>query len=79
MRDSQPRPDPLQAVTSGHDPVRGRVQRVPQNLLVLCVRAAHASRSSTTRSADMARAVWLLTAPRLMPIVVAIWASDRSP
>jgi len=30
------------------------------------------------RSADIPRAVWLLTAPRLMPIAAAISASDRS-
>ena len=34
--------------------------------------------SRAARRALMPRAVWLLTAPRLMPIAVAISASDRS-
>jgi hypothetical protein len=34
---------------------------------------------NTARSDDIARAAWLLTAPLLMPMVAAIWASDRSP
>ena len=33
---------------------------------------------STSRSADIARAMWLLTAPRLIPIAEAISASDKS-
>src|SRR5215472_4491544 len=36
------------------------------------------SRSRAVRRAVMPRAVWLLTAPRLIPIAVAISASDRS-
>jgi len=36
------------------------------------------SRSRAARSAAIPRAVWLFTAPRLMPIAVAISASDRS-
>jgi hypothetical protein len=35
--------------------------------------------SSAALSAAMPRAVWLLTAPRLIRIVAAISASDRSP
>lgn len=50
--------------------------------VVACTRiglAHHDSCSRTVRSADIARAVWLFTAPRLMPIAVAISASERSP
>jgi len=36
------------------------------------------SRSSTARSDETPRAVWLLTAPMLMPVADAIWASVRS-
>ena len=39
----------------------------------------HENCSSTIRSAAMPRAVWLFTAPLLMPIAWAISASDRSP
>lgn len=35
--------------------------------------------SRTLRSAAIPRAVWLFTAPRLIPIVLAMSASDRSP
>lgn len=38
----------------------------------------HVSISRTTRSDAIARAVWLFTAPLLIPIVDAICASDRS-
>ena len=62
---------------AGSTDSRRRVQRVAQDVLGLEVR--HASRSSTLRSAAMARAVWLLTAPRLMPMIAAICASDMSP
>src|ERR1019366_7796557 len=54
-----------------------RVQRAAQKLLVVTIVLVHASLSSKLRSADMARAVWLLTAPVLIPIVEAICASDR--
>ncbi len=37
-----------------------------------------ATGSSAARSAAMPRAVWLFTAPQLIPIARAIWASDRS-
>ena len=39
---------------------------------------AHVPRSSTDRNAAIAREVWLFTAPLVMPIAAAIWASDRS-
>jgi len=40
--------------------------------------SGHQSFSSAERRAIMPRAVWLLTAPRLMPMVAAISASFRS-
>jgi hypothetical protein len=76
--------DPLQAVTSRLDRVGREPQRPPERVLEhglarIGTTMAHASRSSTERSADIARDVWLLTAPLVMPIAAAIWASDRSP
>ncbi len=68
----QPGADPLQAVFSGLYGVRCRVQRAAHNLVIITIALAHASRSSTARSDDMARAVWLLTAPLLIPIAAAI-------
>ncbi len=79
VRRGQPGSDPLQAVFSGLYRIRCRSQCAAQNLVIITIVLAHASRSSTARSADLARAVWLLTAPRLIPIAEAIWASDRSP
>ena len=40
--------------------------------------ASHHSCSKAARRAVMPRNVWLLTAPRLMPMLAAISASDRS-
>ena len=40
--------------------------------------AGHHSCSKAARRAVMPRNVWLLTAPRLMPMLAAISASDRS-
>ncbi len=68
----QPDADPLQAVFSGLNRVRCLVQPAAQNLVKITIALAHASRSSTARSDDMPRAVWLLTAPLLIPIVEAI-------
>ena len=78
--------DPVQAVRAGLDMVRGGVQRPAHELGELiagrALRASsasyHQSCSSAERRATMPRAVWLLTAPRLMPMVAAISASDRS-
>jgi hypothetical protein len=79
VRRGQPGSDPLQAILSGLYRVSCHVQCATQNLVIVTIALAHASRSSTARSAVLARAVWLLTAPRLIPIAEAIWASDRSP
>jgi len=72
-RRGEPGADPLQAVSGRLDQVRGGAQGATQDLLVVMFALMHhASRSSTLRNADMARAVWLLTAPLLMPIIEAI-------
>lgn len=78
------RADPVKPVSGRLDRVGRQPQRAPQRLLehgLAGVRAAvaHASRSSTERSADIAREVWLLTAPLVMPIAAAICVSERSP
>ena len=57
----------------------GCPQRAAQNLLKVTIALGHFRFSSRTRSDDMARAVWLLTAPVLIPIVWAICLCDRSP
>lgn len=77
------RADPGESVVARLDRVRGQPQRVAQGPLehgLAWFRAAvaHASRSSTDRSAASAREVWLLTAPLVIPIAAAIWASDIS-
>jgi hypothetical protein len=74
-------PDPLEAVVGGLDRVHRGMQRAAQQILAVPGAPggpAHASPSSTPRSADMARAVWTLTAPRLIPMAEAIWASENS-
>ena len=83
-----PGPDPLQAVRVRLYLVRGGMQRlahevrefVPLRLRAVWTAAVshNYSCSSAERSAVIPRAVWLLTAPRLIPIVSAISASDRS-
>jgi len=78
VRRGQAGPDPLQAVIGGLDRVHRGMQRAAQQILVVPGGLAHASPSSTPRSADMARAVWTLTAPRLILIAEAICASDNS-
>jgi hypothetical protein len=78
--------DPLQAVHGGLHLIRGSVELAAQELgevLPLpAVEAAagshHESCSSSARSAAMPRAVWLLTAPRLIRIAFAISASEKS-
>lgn len=72
--------EPVRAWLDGLD---GRVQRVAQDgleavLLRIGTAAVHDSRSSTERSAIIARELWLFTAPRVMPMAAAIWASDKS-
>ena len=73
----QPGMDALEPVTMRLQRVCCFVQQSPQARLVVCVRV-HASRSRTVRSACMALAVWLFTAPRLICMASAIWASDIS-
>ena len=81
-----PRADPLKPVRPRLHLVRGSVQRTTQVLgEVVSLRrhavvagSGHYSCSRAARRAVMPRAVWLFTAPRLIPIAVAISASDRS-
>jgi hypothetical protein len=81
--------DPLQAVRARLQVVGGSVQLMPHELgevvAVGTVRTTgpvtgshHGSCSSSTRSEAMPRAVWLFTAPRLIPIAAAISASEKS-
>lgn len=73
-------PDPLQAISSRLDLVPDSMklttQVVAEVLPLPAVEAAarchHVSCSSAARSAVMPRAVWLLTAPRLIFIAAAI-------
>jgi len=76
----RPGTDPLESVSSGLDPVDGSGQRPPQRLfqIVLGYRRHAVSCSKIDFSAAIARAVWLFTAPLLMPIVAAMSASERS-
>src|SRR6185437_12429856 len=84
-----PRADPLEPVRVRFDLVRGGMQRpaqvLPEVHRVRSLRrgavesgSGHYSRSRAARRAVMPRAVWLLTAPRLIFIAAAISASDRS-
>jgi hypothetical protein len=81
-----PGADPLKPVGSRFELVRGSVQLATQELAefgslrrhAVVSGSRHYSCSRAARRALMPRAVWLLTAPRLMPIAVAISASDRS-
>lgn len=66
-----PFPDPVQAVGRLHL-VGGRAQQSSECYLAIVHHLAHASRSSVVRSAAMARAVWLLTAPLLICMALAI-------
>jgi hypothetical protein len=78
-----PGSDPVKPVGGRLDRVGREPQRATQRLLKrelgFGTAVAHASRSSTERSADIAREVWLLTAPLVIPMAAAICASDRSP
>jgi hypothetical protein len=79
-------PDPLQAVSARLDLVRDGMQLTPQVVAEILPLAAveaaarchHVSCSSAARNAVMPRAVWLLTAPRLIFIAAAISASENS-
>jgi hypothetical protein len=62
--------DLVETVRRRLDRLSGSAQFPAQDLVDIEV--AHASRSSTLRSADMALAVWLFTAPRLIPMMSAI-------
>jgi len=85
---TDPGPDPFQAVRVRLYLVRGGVQRLAHEFTEFAPRflravwtAAESHNNSCSRAARRAaipRAVWLLTAPRLIPIVSAISASDRS-
>jgi hypothetical protein len=58
---------------------RGRVmQRAAEAFVKVILAPAHASGPSASRTAAMARAVWLFTAPGLIPIAAAVSASDKS-
>ena len=78
--------DPLQAVPARLHLIRGSVEFAAQEVGEVrplpAVEAAagshHESCSSSARSAAMPRAVWLLTAPRLISIAAAISASEKS-
>ena len=78
--------DPLQAVRARLHLIRGSVEFAAQEFgKVMPLPAVepsagshHESCSSSARSAAMPRAVWLLTAPRLMFIAFAISASEKS-
>src|ERR1700751_404206 len=81
-----PGADPLKPVGPRFELVRGSVQLATQELAefgslrrhAVVSGSRHYSCSRAARRALRPRAVWLLTAPRLMPIAVAISASDRS-
>jgi hypothetical protein len=83
---TDPRADPLESVRPRFQLIRGSVQLATQELAELgslrrsavVSGSAHYSCSRAARRAVMPREVWLLTAPRLIPIAVAISASDRS-
>jgi len=75
--------DPVKPVGGGLDRVDGEPERVPKGLLEtglagIGAAMAHVPRSSTDRSAAIARELWLFTAPLVIPIAAAIWASERS-
>jgi len=78
--------DLLQAVGAWFDLIRGTMKLAPQELAEIlplpavgaAARSHHVSCSSDARSAAIPRAVWLLTAPRLICIAAAIWASEKS-
>ena len=79
---ADPGTDPVQPVGTGLDGVSRHAKRPAQHvfqLMLLALRMAHDSRSKTERRAAMAREVWPLTAPGVIPIAAAVSASDSSP
>jgi len=78
VRPGQPGADPLQAIAGGLYGVRFGVQGAAQQLSMIKIGLGHAWLFSALRSADMPRAVWLLTAPVVMPMIEAICPADRS-
>ena len=78
VRHGQPGADPLQAILGGLDGVGLGMQRAAEQFGKVRVGLVHAWLSSTVRIADMARAVWLLTAPVLIPMTEAICPTGRS-
>ena len=78
MRRGQPGPDPLQAMLGGLYGICLGMQRTAEYLSEVRILLVQAWLSRTLRIADMPRAVWLLTAPVLIPMVDAIWAADKS-
>ena len=76
-RPPQPGPDALKAIGRRLD-TRGRTLQGSAQCRLALTERAHTSRSSTVRSACIALAVWLLTAPRLICMASAICASDIS-
>lgn len=67
----------LKPAGGGLDRVDRQPERGAQDVLemrrsLFRATVAHASRSRTERSEDMAREVWLLTAPLVMPMAAAI-------
>src|SRR5947207_8567188 len=76
-----PRLDSREAVAGGGDGVGLANQRAAQQLLEAAVGIAgegHDECSRRSRRALTPREAWLFTAPVLMPIASAIWASERS-
>ena len=77
-RPPQPGSDPLQAMLGGLYGICLGMQRTAEYLSEVRILLVQAWLSRTLRIADMPRAVWLLTAPVLIPMVDAIWAADKS-
>jgi len=67
----QPRADAVQTLDARLERVGRGVQRGAEEALVVSL-SVHPSRSRIARSACMALAVWLFTAPRLIRMVSAI-------
>jgi hypothetical protein len=81
---ANPGPDPVQPVRTGLDGFSDHSKLSAQHVFQVALpvpglSAAHGARCSTERSAAMARDASLLTAPTVIPIVVAICCSDRLP
>src|SRR5215831_10112706 len=79
---ADPGPDPVQPVPTGLYGLSDHKKLLAQHVLQIALprpvlRMVHDARSSTERRAAMARAASLLTAPMVIPIVVATCSSDR--